>query len=93
MNKPDTTVYLFYSDQCPACVQFKPIWKQLKEDTSVKVNYVEAESATDQYKDLQKKLNITVTSVPTIVLVKQGKTTIYNETRDKDNLLKAIKAF
>lgn len=93
-KKPESHIYLFYANWCPACVAFKPTWDELKKYYGNKVNFIDIEDTEkERSKDMQTKLGISVSGFPTIVMVNKDKTTVYNGDRSKETMIKEIDSF
>ena len=85
LTNKGTYLALFYSPDCPHCVNFKPIWKELEQETlpnnikMVKIDATKETKLSDEYD---------ITGYPTILLIKNGKTVKeFDDVRTVENLL------
>lgn len=76
-SKPEFV--LFYVDWCPHCKSVLPIFKQLESD-KMEIKILNAEDPNNA--ELVQKYN--VEAYPTILTIKNGKATEYNEERSKE---------
>ena len=92
-NIDSVELYFFYTDWCPHCKSAKPIWEDLKNNTSmvnnVKINYIDVNC--DNEKELAEKFNIE--GYPTIKLVKDNQVIEYDAKPDKETLIIFLNKF
>lgn len=87
-NKKDTLLF-FYADWCDHCQESKPIWYNIKKDSSFlkfKVNFVEIDGDDEDNSDLLKNYNIK--EYPTIILDRNNKKYIFDAKLEPETLLR-----
>ena len=75
---------LFYSDSCPACRNFKPVWEKLKQDmTDNNIQFQELDCQKDMASCEIKKIS----TIPHLeVTISDGTTFKYTNSRDYPDL-------
>lgn len=82
-SKLSAGVHLYYSDNCPACVKAKPVWKAVKKQLIDNVAFFEI--------DVNSDLNPCVKTIPTIIASNNGVTQKYEGNMDYKSLYNWIK--
>ncbi|ARA72177.1 hypothetical protein BNJ_00357 [Kaumoebavirus] len=86
----DPDIIFFYSDTCPACVAFKPVWEDT-EPVLLKKGYKIVRAATGKAEALFEKYK--VEAVPTVIFLQkdaEGKVTkalVYEGARTKGDIV------
>ena len=81
-------VVLFFRPSCPACQEFKPTWDALKQELHITFEDVNTEDAGAATKERQ--YGVEIMSVPSILIIVDGKVRKHEGPRDHDSLVAAF---
>lgn len=80
---------LAYSDSCPHCRNFKPIWNQFKNKYQNVIDIREVDTQNPKEAKIAQELG--VRSIPKIYLLNNGKKHVFEGERNLANLEKFVK--
>ena len=91
-DKDDKILVYFHMPNCPYCVQFEPMWKDLKKTIKQKnkrILFRKVDGTKPENSDFTETFGIK--SYPTIILVHDSKFKTYKKERTIKNLIKFAK--
>lgn len=81
---------LFYADWCPACQRTKPIWNEVKSKLTNHV-FEEINISDKALTDAkEKEYGVSVPTIPTIVIIKNGQSNVYKGPKTVSAITQAI---